>query len=191
MMKTVWKRLGSSSNTAWLLALLITIGANPTVVAQTLYISKLATYATPEKIREKVRTECVPEVQLPIVMHEEILKKTSTQQVELADELSALKKELAIKFMILSLNIPPSAGWTSEKRSMKVKTVVYRDGTMVAEYVRYADNQGGGKLFLNRSACQIVERLARDVGTHTAQWLKTKQFLQDSPSTTPESEVKQ
>lgn len=190
-MKDFLKKSRSLGHVPRLIALALFVGSNTPVAAQTLYISKLATYAAPEKIREKVRTECMPEVQLPIVMREEILKGTSNHQVVSTDDLSAVKNELAIDLLILSLNIPPSAGWTTEKRSMKVKSVVYRNGTMVAEYVRYADNQGGGKSFLNRSACQIVERLARDIGAHTAKWLKAKKFLQDGPSTAPESEVMQ
>ena len=189
-MKDFLKKPRSPSHVPWLIALVVFVGGNTPVAAQTLYISKLATYAAPEKIREKVRTECMPEVQLPIVMREEILKGMSNHQVVPTDDLSAVKNELAIEFLILSLNIPPSAGWTTEKRTMKVKSVVYRNGVMAAEYIRYAETQGGGKLF-NRSACQIVERLARDIGAHTAKWLKAKKFLQDGPSTVPESEVKQ
>ena len=190
-MKDFLKKPRSPSHVPWLIALVVFVGGNTPVAAQTLYLSKLASYAAPEKVREKVRTECMPEVQLPIVMREEILKGVPSQQVVPTDDLSSVKNGLAIEFLILSLSLPPSAGWTTEKRSMKVKSVVYRNGAMVAEYVRYADNQGGGKLVFNRSACQIVERLARDIGAHTAKWLKAKKFLQDGPSTAPESEVKQ
>lgn len=186
-MQDFWKRTRSRSHILWLVAVLVFVGGNTPVAAQTLYTSKLATYANPEKVREKVRTECMPEVQLPIVMREEILKRTSIQHVVPTNELSALKNELAIKFLILSLHIPPSAGWTTEKRTMKVKSVVYRNEVMVAEYIRYADTQGGGGLF-NRSACTIMERLARDIGVHTAEWLKAKKLFPEAPSTVPGSE---
>ena len=181
-MRDFWKRSRFRNHILWFMALPVFIGGNAPVAAQTLYIGKPAVYVNLGKVREKVRTECVPEVQLPVVMYEEILKRTSIQQIVLTDELSAMKNELAIKVLILSLNIPPSAGWTTEKRTMKVKSVVYRNGAMVAEYVHYADTQGGGHLF-NRGTCQIVERLARDIGVHTAEWLKARKLFQEVPST--------
>ncbi len=191
-MKAFWKKPRSRSQVWWLIAPVVFVGGNTPVAAQTLYISKLATYAAPERVREKVRTECMPEVQFPLVMREEILKRTSIQQVEPTDEQSVVNNELAMKFLILSLNIPPSAGWTTEKRTMKVKSVVYRNGVLVAEHVRYADTQGGGKLFFNRSTCQIVERLTRDIGVHTAEWLKASKLFQEAPATALGSEkVKQ
>lgn len=159
----------------WLLAPLVFVGGDVAMAAQTLYIGKTASYENIKKVREKVREECAPETQLPLVMREEILKRTSIQQVVPTDESSAVKNGLSVTFSIISLNIPPSAGWTTEKRTMKVKSVVYRNGAMVGEYVRYADTQGGGNLF-NRSACQIVERLARDIAVHSAEWLH-KQHL--------------
>ena len=182
-MQAFWKTPRSRSYFLWLISPVVFVSGNTPVAAETLYISKLASYVAPAKVREKVRTECTPEVELPQVMREEILKRTSIQQVVPTDEPSTLKNGLAITFSILSLNIPPSAGWTTEKRTMKVKSVVYRNGVMVAEYVRYADTQGGGNLF-NRSACQIVERLTRDISTHTAEWLTVK-ILQEAPQTTP------
>lgn len=179
-MKGCCKTLRLSSSMAWLVALLVFVGVDIASATQTLYIGNTASYANPKKVREKVREECTPETQLPIVMREEIQKRTSIQQVVPTDEPSAMNG-LVVTFSILSLNIPPSAGWTTEKRSMKVKSTVYRDRAMVNEYVRYADAQGGGRLF-NRSACQIVERLTRDIGEHTAEWLKTK-VIQDTPQT--------
>lgn len=174
---------------AWLLVPIAFVGGDVAIAGQTLYISKTASYEDLKKVREKVRQECTPETQLPMVMREEILKRTSIQQVVPTDEPSVVKNGLAVTFSIISLNIPPSAGWTTEKRTMKVKSVVYRNGAIVGEYVRYADTQGGGNLF-NRSACQIVERLARDIAVHSAEWLKQK-ISQDTPQTTPGShEVK-
>lgn len=166
---------------AWLLAPLVLVGGDLASATQTLYITNTASYENIKKVREKVREECTPETQLPIVMREEIQKRISIQQILPTDEPSEVKNGLAITFSIVSLNIPPSAGWTTEKRSMKVKSIVYRDGAIINEYVRYADSQGGGRLF-NRSSCHIVERLTRDIGEHTADWLKTKVF-QNTPQT--------
>lgn len=163
------------SGIAWFLALLVFVGGTVALAAPTLSISKTASYENIKKVREKVREECTPETQLPMVMREEILKRTPTQEAVLTDDLSTDKNGLMLQLQILSLNIPPSAGWTSEKRTMKVKSVVYRNGAVAGEYVRYADTQGGGHLF-NRSACQIVERLARDIAVHSAEWLH-KQHL--------------
>ena len=182
-MKNFWKKSHRRSHVLWLIALLVFVGGNTPVTAETLYISKLASYTAPEKVREKVRTECTPEIQLPLVMREEIMKRTSIQQVVPTDEPSAVKNGLAITFSILSLNIPPGAGYNTEKRTMKVKSVVYRNGAMAAEYVRYSDHQGGGGKF-GPGACTDVERLARDIGVHTAGWLMTMKLFQEAASTT-------
>lgn len=190
-MQNFWQILQIHRYLPWFITPIVLIGMSTPVTAETLYIGKLASYAAPQKVREKVRTECMPEVQLPLIMREEIIKRTSIQEVVPTDELSALKSKLTMEFSILSLNIPPSAGWTSEKRTMKVKSVVYRNGVMAGEYIRYADSQGGGNL-LNRSACEIVERLERNISVQTAEWLKTMNLFQAVPSPAPEpQEVKQ
>lgn len=163
---------------AWLLTPLVFVGGDVAMAAQTLYIGKTASYENIKKVRQIVREECAPETQLPLVMHEEIQKRTSIQVVA-TDEPLAAKNGLAITFSILSLNIPPSAGWTTEKRIMRVQSIVYRNGVMVADHVSYADSQGGGRLF-NRMTCQIVDDLIRDIGVHTAEWIKAKKF-QDAP----------
>lgn len=170
---------------AWFLVPIVFVGGGVAMGEQTLYISKTASYENPKKVREKVREECAPETQFTMMMREEILKRTSIQEVVLTDEPTTVKNGLAVTFSILSLNIPPSAGWTTEKRSMKVKSVLYRKGIIADEYVRYADAQGGGRLF-NRSACQIVEGLERDIAGHSAEWIKVK-ILQATPPTTPSS----
>lgn len=177
------KRPRLSGSVAWLIVPLLFARGDIASAVPILYIGNTASYANLNKVREKVREECAPDTQLPIMMREEIQKRTSLQQIMPTDEPSAMKNGLAITFSILSLNIPPSAGWTTEKRSMKVKSIVYRDGAVVNEYVRYADDQGGGRLF-NRSACHIVETLTRDIAEHTAEWFRTK-VIQDASQTIP------
>lgn len=165
---------------AWLFVPLVFFGGDIASATQTLYIGNTASYANLKKVREKVREECAPEMLLPMVMREEILKRTPIQEAVPTSEPSAVKNGVVITFSILSLNIPPGAGWTTEKRSLKVKTVIYRNGSMVDEYVRYAATQGGGNL-VNRGTCQIVERLVRIVSVHTAEWLTTINLFQEVP----------
>lgn len=186
-MKGIWKQSHRRGHALWLVVMAGIVGGNTPVTAETLYINKLATYANADKVREKVRAECTPETQIPIVMREQIIKRTSIQHVVLTDESPTKRDGLAIDISILSLNVTPGAGFTTEKRSMRVKSVVYRNGIMAAEYVRYSESQGGGGLF-NRGTCTIVERLARDIGERTADWLKTAKLFQEGSSKAPGSE---
>ena len=144
------------------------------MAAQTFYISKTASYENIKKVRQIVREECAPEARLPLVMGEEIQKRISIQVVA-TDESPPTKNGLAITFSILRLNMPPAAGWTTEKRIIRVKSIVYRNGVMVAENISYADTQGGGRL-LNRMTCQIVDDLIRNVSVQTAEWFMAKKF---------------
>jgi len=191
-MKGTWKQSLLQGRVPRLVALIIVAGGNLPTHAETLHIRKLATYANPERVRQQVREECTPEVMLPVVMREEILKRTSVQDVVLIEDLSAVREGLAMEISILSLHAPPGSGWTTEKRFMRVKTVVYRNGVVAGEYVRYLDTQGGGdllkKLFKNRNTCQIVERLERDISEATVERFKVMKVLPSVPPQAPEAE---
>lgn len=151
------------------------------VHAATLYISKSAMYEQDNHAREKVINECVPEALIPAVMREEILSRTNIQDVVLTDNLPLQKESLAMGISILSLKIPPGAGWSTEKRFIKIKSVLYRDGVIAAEIERYSDVYGGGnvidKVFKIRGSCHVVEHLARDAIAYTVERFKAMNLL--------------
>lgn len=187
-MKGTWKQSLLQGRVPRLVALIIVAGGNLPTHAETLHIRKLATYANPERVRQQVREECTPEVMLPVVMREEIISRTAIQNVVLTDRQSAENEGLTMTLSILSLELPHGAGWTSEKRSLRLKTVLFRGGVVVADIDHQSDARGAGnffqKTFRIRKSCHYVEHLVRDASKNTVERFKLMQVLPGVESAT-------
>lgn len=187
-MKGIWKRSHRRGHTLWLVVLLAIAGGNTPVTAETMYIGKLATYVNPEWVRPQVREECAPEVMLPVVMREEIINRTAIQNVVLMDRQSAENEGLTMTISILSLELPHGAGWTSEKRSLRLKTVLFRGGVLVADTDHQSDARGAGnffqKTFRIRKSCHYVQHLVRNASKNTVERFKLMKVLPDVESAT-------
>lgn len=187
-MKGTWRQSLLQGRVPRLVALIIVAGGNLPTHAETLHIRKLATYANPERVRQQVREECTPEVMLPVVMREEIISRTAIQNVVLTDRQSAENEGLTMTLSILSLELPHGAGWTSEKRSLRLKTVLFRGGVVVADIDHQSDARGAGnffqKTFRIRKSCHYVEHLVRDASKNTVERFKLMQVLPGVESAT-------
>lgn len=187
-MKGIWKRSHRRGHPLWLVGLLVIAGGNTPVIAETIYIGKLATYVNPERVRQQVREECAPEVMLPVMMREEIISRTAIQNVILTDRQSADNEGLTMTLSILSLELPHGAGWTSEKRSLRLKTVLFRDGVVVTDTDHQSDARGAGnffqKTFRIRKSCHYVQHLVRDASKNMVERFKLMKILPDVESAT-------
>jgi len=155
-------------------------------MAETLSIVRPATYANRENVREAVRKECEPEVRLPVVIQEEAIKRTAIQDSVLTDHPTAQTGGLAMAVTILGLEVPHGTGFSSARRTLRVKTVLYRNGTMVGEYDRFSEAQGSisfvQKVFRIRKACDYVDHLIRDASRNTVERFMLMKLLPEAVS---------
>jgi hypothetical protein len=181
VMMEIRMKLRSQPLSLWPGALALFFAGHTPVSAETMYIKKVASYADTARVRVEVREECKPELLLSTMMREEILNRTSISKVVLTDDAPGKKDGLAMELSILDVKTPPATSWTTEMRVLKVKSVIYRDGNITAEYVRNAQTPGGGsmfkKVFKNSNSCQVLERLAREVSEQTVERFKLMKLL--------------
>ncbi len=174
------------SCTPWVAAMAILAGSCTSASAETLSIAKLATYANPEEVRVEVRKECEPEARLPLVMQEEIINRTAIQSPLLMEKPMNQPDGLAMTVTILSLDIPRGAGFSSEKRTLRMLTVLYRNGSRAAEYDRFSEVQGSigfiQAVFRIRKVCDYVDYLVRDASKNTVERFKLMKLLPEAAS---------
>jgi len=167
-------------------AIAILTGGCMSASAEMLSIAKLATYANPEDVRVEVRKECEPEVRLPIVMKEEVVNRTAIQNPVLVENPKNQLGGLTMTVTVLGLDIPRGAGFSSEKRTLRVLTVLYRNGSRVAEYDRFSEVQGSigfiQSVFHIRKACDYVDYLVRDASKNTVERFKLMRLLPEVAS---------
>ena len=191
-MASVWRMSPSRGHVIRLLAMVVFAGSGMPAAGETLYLGKLAAYANPARVRAQVREECTPEITLPAALREEMLRRTAIQEVEFTDNLPMVTNGLAMTVAIVSLDIPPGTGWNSAKRSLRVKTILYRDGVVVAQTDLDADSRGAGnfvqKVFRIRKSCDYLERLIRDVSRNTVERMKLLKALPTTVATQSETE---
>jgi hypothetical protein len=170
----------------WVAAFAILAGGCMSSSAETLSIATLATFAAPEDVRVEVRKECEPEVRLPLVMKEEIINRTAIQKPVLIEMPTNPPDGLAMTVTILGLDIPRGAGFSSEKRTLRILTVLHRNGSRVAEYDRFSEVQGSigfiQAVFHIRKACDYVDYLVRDASKNTVERFKLMKLLPESAS---------
>jgi len=127
-----------------------------------LFISRLATYEKSGPIRVKVLQECSPEQLLPVVFRREFLEQFAHLEVKLADDEDIARKDLGITLAILELTLPVAPGWSNQRRVVRLKGTLYRNGKVIAEVRGNSSGQGAGfmqKIFSARLSCEYLERL--------------------------------
>jgi hypothetical protein len=143
------------------------------VHADTLYIGKVAAYRDASKVRQAVREECRMDTQLPGMIRHAIGKLSLFPEINLIDEPLADNHKYALIVTIVSLDAPPGGGWSSSPKFMKIKAVLYRNGTATEEFVQSARAGHGATMYKHfLSNCQIVDRLADQLSEQVASWLK-------------------
>jgi hypothetical protein len=156
------------------------------VMAETLHIARLAAYANPEKVRIEVRKECEPEIRLPAVIQEEIIKRTAIQNAVLTNHPIVETDGLTMAVTILGLEIPHGTGFSSEKRTLRIKTVLYRNGAVVGEYDRFSEVRGtinfAQAVFRIRKACDYVDYLVSDASRNTVERFMLMKLLPEAVS---------
>lgn len=179
-----WISLGRFS--PWVSAILLMAGLQLPVMADTLYIKKVAEYRSPESVQRAVREECQINTRLPEMIRDEIGKLPVFREVALVEDPLSAKHKFALVASIISLEVPPGAGWSTGTKFLKVKAILYRDGENIGEFVR-AERAGRGHDLItnvtrNYSNCKIAEHLADNISEHLAAWIK-KQNIQMNKTT--------
>jgi len=115
---------------ATMIVLAVTSLSSP---AEVLLIAAPASHANPEQARTRVKEECNPETTLPVVMREEILKRTGIQHVMLTDNPTEVSGDLVMTISILAFNVRPGAGYSTEPRSLRIRSRLDRNGELLGQ----------------------------------------------------------
>ena len=167
------------------------VGIQLPAVADTLYISKVTTYRNADRVQPVVREECQMDVRLPTIIRREIEKLSLFSGIALVDDPLANHRGLALIVTIVSLDLSRGGGWSTSPKFMKIKAVLYKDGTMVEEFSPSARITHRVELHKSmRSNCHIAEDLAEEVSEEVAKWLRKTGIRSQDPinSRVPDSE---
>ncbi len=175
MSKNIWRTF-LGFHRAGLFALMA--GLHLPATADTLYVGKTAEYRNPVGVQQVIRDECQIDTRLPVMIQEQVGKLAQFSEVSLADDPLSLSPEFAIVASIISLEVPPGAGWSTGTKFMKVKAILYRHGENVGEFV-HSERMGRSNDPIRnatkyRGNCKIAEHLADNVSERLAVWLKKK-----------------
>lgn len=172
-----------------LLALMM--GLHLSATADTLYVGKTAEYRNPVRVQQVIRDECQIDTRLPVMIQEQVGKLALFSEVSLADDPLSANPEFAIIASIISLEVPPGAGWSTGTKFMKVKVILYRHGENAGEFV-HSERMGRSNDPIRnatkyRGNCKIAEYLADNVSERLAVWLKKKNIQANQIKSGPTS----